>query len=107
MVTVERLNELWNELYSDVKTVNQDLARSQFDDFINRLNDIKKKHFMGTSDIKKDWYKDAVVYSAYVDLFNKNFRGLREKLDYLQELGVNCLWLLPFLDSCLCFISGD
>ena len=57
-----------------------------------------------TSDIslpalENEWYKDAVVYSLYVDLFNKDFVGLTERLDYLQDLGVNCLWLLPILDS--------
>ena len=46
-----------------------------------------------------DWYKDAVVYSLYADLFNTDFKGLAKKLDYLNDLGVNCLWLLPVLDS--------
>jgi maltose alpha-D-glucosyltransferase/alpha-amylase len=46
-----------------------------------------------------DWYKDAIVYSLYVDLFNKDFSGLTEKLDYIHDLGVNCLWLLPILES--------
>lgn len=46
-----------------------------------------------------DWYKDAIVYSLYVDLFNHDFRGLTQKLDYIQKLGVNCLWLLPILES--------
>lgn len=46
-----------------------------------------------------DWYKDALVYSLYVDLFNEDFNGLIDRLDYLKELGVNCLWLLPVLDS--------
>src|SRR5512135_2282476 len=49
--------------------------------------------------LENEWYKDAVVYSLYVDLFNRDFRGLTERLDYLQDLGVNCLWLLPILDS--------
>jgi len=49
--------------------------------------------------LDKEWYKDAVVYSLYVDLFNKDFAGLTGRLDYLQSLGVNCLWLLPILDS--------
>jgi maltose alpha-D-glucosyltransferase / alpha-amylase len=49
--------------------------------------------------LEKEWYKDAVVYSLYVDLFNKDFVGLTSRLDYLQSLGVNCLWLLPILDS--------
>lgn len=46
-----------------------------------------------------DWYKDAVVYSLYVDLFAGDIKGLTGKLDYLQDLGVTCLWLLPVLDS--------
>lgn len=46
-----------------------------------------------------EWYKDTVVYSLYADLFNNDFHGLIEKLDYLKELGVGCIWLLPVLDS--------
>jgi maltose alpha-D-glucosyltransferase/alpha-amylase len=52
------------------------------------------------------WYKDAVVYQLHVKAFadsNKDgigdFAGLTEKLDYLQELGVTVLWLLPFYPS--------
>jgi len=46
-----------------------------------------------------DWYKDAVIYSLYADLFNNDFAGLTQKLDYLHDLGINCIWLLPVLDS--------
>jgi len=52
------------------------------------------------------WYKDAVIYQAHVRaFFDSNgdgigdFPGLTQKLDYLQQLGVNCLWLLPFYPS--------
>jgi maltose alpha-D-glucosyltransferase/alpha-amylase len=52
------------------------------------------------------WYKDAIVYETHVKaFFDQNndgigdFRGLTEKLDYLQDLGVTCLWLLPFFPS--------
>ena len=52
------------------------------------------------------WYKDAVVYETHVRaFFDSNndgvgdFAGLIEKLDYLQDLGVTCLWLLPFFPS--------
>ncbi len=52
------------------------------------------------------WYKDAVIYSLHVKTFCDSdgngmgdFRGLMEKLDYLQELGVTALWLLPFYPS--------
>ena len=52
------------------------------------------------------WYKDAVFYEVYVRAFNDSngdghgdLRGLAEKLDYLQSLGVTCLWLLPIYPS--------
>ena len=52
------------------------------------------------------WYKDAIIYELHVRAFydsNANgvgdFRGLTQKLDYLQDLGVTALWLLPFCPS--------
>jgi maltose alpha-D-glucosyltransferase/alpha-amylase len=52
------------------------------------------------------WFKDAVFYEIYVRGFYDSdgdgigdFRGLTEKLDYLQWLGVDCLWLLPMYAS--------
>ncbi len=52
------------------------------------------------------WYKDAVIYEAHVRAFYDSngdgvgdFPGLTQKLDYLQSLGINCLWLLPFYPS--------
>ncbi|MBO0721467.1 MAG: alpha-amylase family protein, partial [Blastocatellia bacterium] len=52
------------------------------------------------------WYKDAIFYSVYVRGFYDatgdgvgDFRGLTEKLDYLEWLGVTCIWLLPFYAS--------
>ena len=52
------------------------------------------------------WYKDAVIYQAHVRAFydssgdgNGDFRGLAQKLDYLQELGINTMWLMPFFPS--------
>jgi maltose alpha-D-glucosyltransferase/alpha-amylase len=52
------------------------------------------------------WYKDAVIYELHVKAFHDSsgdgigdFRGLIEKLDYLQELGVTAIWLLPFYPS--------
>ncbi len=53
----------------------------------------------GAENDQIDWYKDAVVYSLYADLFNTDFAGLTLKLDYLHNLGINCIWLLPVLDS--------
>lgn len=52
------------------------------------------------------WYKDAVIYELHVRAFHDgdgdgigDFRGLIQKLDYLQELGVSAIWLLPFYPS--------
>lgn len=52
------------------------------------------------------WYKDAIIYELHVKAFHDSngdgigdFQGLVEKLDYLQDLGVTALWLLPFYPS--------
>jgi maltose alpha-D-glucosyltransferase / alpha-amylase len=52
------------------------------------------------------WYKDGVFYELHVRAFRDasgdgvgDLRGLLEKLDYLQELGVTAVWLLPFYPS--------
>jgi len=52
------------------------------------------------------WYKDAVIYELHIKAFYDNnndgigdFSGLIEKLDYLEELGVTAIWLLPFYPS--------
>ncbi len=52
------------------------------------------------------WYKDAVFYELYVRAFadgnsdgHGDFKGLTARLDYLQDLGVDCIWLLPMYPS--------
>ena len=52
------------------------------------------------------WYKDAIIYQLHVRAFCDSnndgigdFPGLMQKLDYLQELGINALWLMPFFPS--------
>lgn len=52
------------------------------------------------------WYKDAIVYEVHVRAFLDSdadgigdFPGLTQKLDYLQDLGVTAIWLLPFYPS--------
>ena len=53
-----------------------------------------------------DWYKDAIIYEVHVRAFRDSdgdgtgdFRGLTDKLDYLQDLGITAIWLLPFYPS--------
>jgi len=54
----------------------------------------------------RDWIKDAVIYQIYPQSFNDtngdgigDLQGIIDKLDYLQELGANLLWLNPIFDS--------
>ena len=53
-----------------------------------------------------DWYKDAVIYELHVRAFADasgdgigDFTGLSQRLDYLADLGVTAIWLLPFYPS--------
>lgn len=52
------------------------------------------------------WYKDAIFYELHVKAFQDgngdgtgDFQGLISRLDYLQDLGIDCIWLLPFYPS--------
>jgi maltose alpha-D-glucosyltransferase/alpha-amylase len=52
------------------------------------------------------WYKDAIIYELHVRAFSDgdgdgvgDFKGLIEKLDYLHDLGITAIWLLPFYPS--------
>ncbi|HEV2675625.1 MAG TPA: maltose alpha-D-glucosyltransferase [Aliidongia sp.] len=56
--------------------------------------------------VERDWYKDAVIYELHIKSFYDSnndgigdFAGLTQKLDYLQDLGVTAIWLLPFYPS--------
>ena len=87
---LERISSLWTELYDKEH-------KNKLESFLNELTALKTEHTPPT--LPAEWYKDVVVYSLYVDLFNESFEGLTDKLDYLQDLGVTALWLLPILDS--------
>lgn len=57
-------------------------------------------------DDKLHWYKDAIIYELHIKAFYDSngdgigdFAGLLQKLDYLQDLGVTAIWLLPFYPS--------
>lgn len=80
------LYKYWRELFPEIST-------EKLNDFIEQINVFQD------TESNPDWYRDAIVYALYVDLFNKDFDGLVDRLEYLQELGVSVLWLLPILDS--------
>ncbi len=86
---IKILRDIWANLYGD----------SQLQLLENLCDKLNKYSHKFSNDSPTLWYKNAVVYSLYVDKFNNNFEGIIDKLDYLKSLGVNCLWLLPILDS--------
>ena len=52
------------------------------------------------------WFKDAIVYEVHVRAFQDSnddgigdFQGLRERLAYIEDLGMTAIWLLPFYPS--------
>ena len=74
---------------------------------MNLMSDIDTKEMPAAAlDSNELWYKDAIIYQLHVKAFADSnndgigdFAGLTEKLDYLQDLGVTTLWLLPFFPS--------
>lgn len=65
-----------------------------------------KKSVKFISNQDSDWYKNAIIYEVHVKAFCDSngdgigdFPGLTSKLDYIHELGVNTIWLLPFYPS--------
>lgn len=61
---------------------------------------------MSTKNTEPLWYKDAIIYELSVRSFYDSngdgigdFQGLIQKLDYLEDLGINTIWLLPFYPS--------
>jgi maltose alpha-D-glucosyltransferase/alpha-amylase len=67
-----------------------------------------KRQIAGIPGLEDDplWYKDAIIYELHVRAFYDkdndgigDFMGLTEKLDYLKDLGITTIWLLPFYPS--------
>ncbi|MDR7376934.1 maltose alpha-D-glucosyltransferase/alpha-amylase [Rhodoferax ferrireducens] len=84
-----KLQQLWQQLYPDQPV-------DQLEPFFTELQAAAQA---ASPPPPATWFKEVVVYSLYVDLFNQDFQGLTTRLGYLQDLGVTCLWLLPILDS--------
>ena len=73
---------------------------------------VLKRHLPGPTALSQSvgknpgWYKDAIIYELRVRSFYDDngdgigdFRGLASRLDYLQNLGITAIWLLPFYPS--------
>ena len=94
---VKQISKIMSQLYSLWKTLYENKYDDMFLAFEKEIQLLKNNTQVFNTD--NQWYRNAVVYSLYVDLFNKDFEGLQEKLPYLKNLGINCLWLLPILES--------
>ena len=83
------------DIYSKVSEIAQNAIN-------NRSLDLKRDDFKRNS----DWYKDEIIYMFYVDQFGtvtsgkpNQFKDTENMLEYLKDLGVTTLYMLPFSDS--------
>ena len=95
------ITDLFAKLYA-----NSSYGDQAFQDLVAVL----VKHFKERSayqkerDVKRvanpNWYSSEKIVGMmlYVDLFNQDFNGLKEKIPYFKDLGVNTIHLMPFLD---------
>lgn len=88
------------------KLAGKKLDETFFTAVLNMLNAETGEPARPDGTIKKQWWKEAVFYQIYPRSFYDtnhdgigDLRGIIEKLDYLQELGVDALWLSPIYDS--------
>lgn len=94
----DELRWLYMELYGN-DAMYAKLCEQMHDYYLKRSTELKKR------DIKKeknpDWFKEKEMLGMmlYIDNFAGNLKGVEKKLAYLKECNVNCLHLMPFLDT--------
>lgn len=94
----DELRWLYMELYGN-DAMYAELCEQMHDYYLKRSTESKKR------DIKKeknpDWFKEKEMLGMmlYIDNFAGNLKGVEKKLAYLKECNVNCLHLMPFLDT--------
>lgn len=88
------------------KLTGKKLGSGFFDAMLNLVNIEQDTPTDGTGPITEKWWKEAVIYQIYPRSFYDtngdgigDLRGIIEKLDYLQELGVTAVWMSPIYDS--------
>ncbi len=100
----DELKWLYFELYQKLP---YDKVQEHFDSLLQEMEKFSKERspLLKESDLKKEanphWYKgnDLLGMMMYVSCFAKTLEGVREKLDYLTECGINYLHLMPLLAS--------
>lgn len=108
------ISEKWitNPIVSNVRLktlerlAGKKLGSGFFDAMLNLVNIESDVPTDGKGPITETWWKEAVIYQIYPRSFYDtngdgigDLRGIIEKLDYLQELGVNAIWMSPIYDS--------
>ena len=95
----DELKWLYCELYEGGEAEFQRLRDMLEDQFAKRPAALKKLDEKRLE--QPDWYRknDIVGMMMYTDAFAKTLKGIREKLDYIEDCGVNCIHLMPLLDS--------
>lgn len=94
----DELRWLYMELYGN-DAMYAELCEQMHDYYSKRSTELKKR------DIKKeknpDWFKEKEMLGMmlYIDNFAGNLKGVERKLSYLKECNVNCIHLMPFLDT--------
>lgn len=94
----DELRWLYMELYGN-DAMYAELYEQMHEYYLKRSTELKKR------DIKKeknpDWFKEKEMLGMmlYIDNFAGNLKGVEKKLAYLKECNVNCLHLMPFLDT--------
>ena len=94
----DELRWLYMELYQNDEMF-AELCSQMYEYYKERSKKLKER------DLKRereaDWYheKDMLGMMLYIDNFAGNIKGVKEKIPYLKECNVNCLHLMPFLDT--------
>tara|TARA_R110000868_G_scaffold67582_9_gene200441 strand:+ start:1344 stop:3263 length:1920 start_codon:yes stop_codon:yes gene_type:complete len=95
------ISDLFHKLYSDCANKDEAfelLMQSLVKNFENRSDFQKKRDLARVSN--PNWYSSEKIVGMmlYVDLFNIDFNGLKAKIPYFLDLGINTVHLMPFLD---------
>ena len=82
--------------YQDVAAAFDNLSK-----IISHAKKIRSKELQTHDKKNRDWYlsHQTIAYNFYVDLFSKDLKGLHKRIDYLSELGVNMVHLMPILQG--------
>ena len=94
----DELKWLYTELYGN-SDMFAELCSQMYEYYKSRKQKLHNRDAKRAED--PDWFrkKDMLGMMLYIDNFAGNLKGVREKLDYLKSCNVNCIHLMPFLDS--------